>query len=194
MKAVGEKYLVDINQELGIIEGYYCRVFPIGSGLRFLPGRRYPLNRTELVRGNITDKMVRYHNTVPWLCVGDISRCILHNIYQQKYEVVTDNIMFALFKRNKLIRGGGKCFIEDEWLSFDTFIRPEVLFSMSKMEKEVFEDCMDSIMDKVIPYTLRYPHNVFNIDTETNYVFIHNLGEIGTYRYFEFVEWRAANG
>lgn len=204
MKLITEKILINIDAELTIIEGYYNRAavdLSTAGSLRFVPTMRFPVNTRTILDKKINQKLIRNSPSMPWMCVPDVKRCVLHNIYQSKNDIVYDDKIFDAFKRNRLIPNGGKGFItdngwskcNDDWLDHEYFFKDEVLLYMTDREKYLLHKCMDSIIEMILYYTNQYPNNVFDLDVETIHIFIENMGEIGTYRYFEFLEWKECN-
>lgn len=188
MNTIYEKVLIDIDKELYVIEEFYLRVSPFAKvPLRFIPTLRYPVTSKELDAEKIDKRYITNRSYRPWVCVADMRQYILHNIYQQKKDI-TSGVWFDMFVKNELLEYGGENFIDSEWEEWDKFFREAVLLCLTNNERKIFECCVNSAVNTCLQYTSRYPNNVFDIDIKTNYIFIDNLGEIGTYRYFEYLE------
>lgn len=187
MRQVYEKILIDIDPELNMLENFYMRLEQNldNIGLRFIPNKRYPLTSKDFNKLNINSKYITNKPTSPWLCVAEVKDCVVNNIYNEKKDICHPMI-FELFKRNQLLKTGGTNFIE-YWDDNLEFFRKDVYFSLTEQEQTLFNLYVDSIVRSVLDYTNRFPNNVFDLDIETNHVFIENLGEIGAYRYFEYL-------
>ena len=186
MKTLYEKILVNIDPELYILEKYYYKVWDPTVVVKFLPNKRFPATMKDL--DNAQDKINQISLTpkYPWLCVSNLKDCIIGNIYKEKLDLCTP-LMYRLFEKNGSLPDGGHQFVSNIWEGDYSFFRSDLLEQLTRDELSSFMLCVKSAVETVTSYTNRFPNNVFDLDVETNHIFIENLGEIGSYRYFEYM-------
>ena len=189
MRNVYEKVLINIDTELFTIEQFYLRVKPILPYCRFVRNRRYPVDNETLRRLNYTHNEVSPLPFMPFLCVNDIKAFILYSVYSDKLDTCSPTIK-ELFERNELLEDGGENFLDNINRYPLFYLDKTVLRSCDENERKSINRSLDSIMSVVSYYTNKYPNNVFDMNFEYAHVYIENLGEIGSYRYFEYLQRR----
>ena len=191
---VFDKVVLDIEHELLMIDSIINIYKPFPKDVFiFSKSERLPVMRSSAYSEFFYGKSNKYsaEPNLPWRCIEFVNAYLLDCIYTNKrLEDYTD------YYKNRLLPKSTVCKVfynPDESYDMDIknlFITYLEFFPTRKEEVKILETVLDSMCKKVTTYTNLYPDNIFTLDFSTINTILINGGEIGSYRYREYLQIR----
>lgn len=181
------KYHLDIEHHLYLIDTYFDMYQPIDyTYLKFLPTLRLPLDRTDEIhvkelkhyqRIGGVDQYISSQPYLPWRCVDMVKTVVLEEIY--------NNTGLEIFKVNYL-KSNFKSFVlglerEEIIYSYLGDIYLDHKKNINNILRTINSDFICPIIDQ------HSDESIWDIDYNTNFMFLVNTGNIYKYRYKELL-------
>lgn len=156
-----------------------------GENKIWLPGENTAMSKSDMLKKYNQEYISKHARGYPYhitFCITYLKDWILGSIYNDKPDPVD-------FERNRLTNKG-KNFMPNHDTIIEEYIPDEVLEYFNKdVIKEISSIC-NNILEVVRKYTDLYPKNVFDIEYLGDNLVVVNKGEIGTYRYNEYLNMK----
>lgn len=186
------KVVIDLDVELSLLETIYLNKIPnlIDPMAKiWLPTHRYP-NKYKEFKKTYADVYIEEHLSsnpyMPVFSTYGLKPWLISMIYFDK----SDN---TLFEKNVLMKNSSS-FVVDSLPEVTEYIPDEFLAYLSNKDCDEISNIQKGIYEnKIKPYTSQFPYNVFDINMDSRIIYLENKGEIGTYRYNEYIEYIKAN-
>ena len=175
---VFDRVVLDIEHELLMIDSIINIYKPFPKDVFiFSKGERFPVMKSSAYSEFFFGRGIEFVNAY-----------LLDTIYTSKrLEDYTD------YYKNRLLPKSTVCKVfYNPYESYDVdiknlFITYLEFFPTRKEEVNVLNTMLNSIVNKVLTYTNLYPNNIFTLDFSTINTILINGGEIGSYRYREYL-------
>ena len=189
---VFDKVVLDIEQELLMIDTIINIYKPFTKDVFiFSKSERFPVMKSSAYSEFFSGKSNKYsaEPTLGWRCIEFVNAYLLDRIYTNKgLEDYTD------YYKNRLLPKSIVCKVfYNPYESYDMerlFITYLEFYPTRKEEVKILKTVLDSMCKKVTTYTNLYPDNIFTFDFSTINTILINGGEIGSYRYKEYLQIR----
>lgn len=188
---VFDRVVLDLEHELLMIDSIINIYKPFPKDVFiFSKGERFPVMKSSAYSEFFFGKSNKYsaEPTLGWRCIEFVNAYLLDRIYTNKrLEDYTD------YYKNRLLPKSTVCKVfYNPYESYDIdikslFINYLEFFPTRKEEVNVLNTMLNSIVNKVLTYTNLYPNNIFTLDFSTINTILINGGEIGSYRYREYL-------
>ena len=189
---VFDKVVLDIEQELLMIDTIINIYKPFPKDVFiFSKSERFPIMKSSAYSEFFSGKSNKYsaEPSLGWRCIEFVNAYLLDRIYTNKgLEDYTD------YYKNRLLPKSTVCKVfYNPYESYDMerlFITYLEFYPTRKEEVKILKTVLDSMCKKVTTYTNLYPDNIFTFDFSTINTILINGGEIGSYRYKEYLQIR----
>ena len=191
---VFDRVVLDIEQELLMIDTIINIYKPIPKDyFIFSKGERLPVMKSSANSEFFSGESNKYvtEPILAWRCIGFVNHYLLDRIYiNKRLDDYTD------YYKNRLLPKSNVCKVFfNPYESYDInmerlFITYLEFYPTRKEEVKILKTALDSMCKKVTTYTNLYPDNIFTLDFSTINTILINGGEIGSYRYREYLQIR----
>lgn len=184
------KYLIDLETQLQMFDIIYQKYRPLDmSGFRFLPTLRFPINgvdgseieKSEIEHYSLKGKLNDSVSETPYLSFMSCNmvREALLNIIYMDTTIQTANALI----RNNIIEAS-ECFYNPKETPYEIIV--SYLGQISEVDFKRIEDLLISIYKNTLePIIGIGTKNIWDINFETNQVWLVNMGNVFEYRYKE---------
>lgn len=185
------KVILPIENELKLAEEVFDRYigYQFKGGI-WVPNERFPLDKKQMSKYK-HNYLVEHMNKgpyLPFLCIPSLKDWLLSNIYWDNNQ--NNN---PLFSKNYLMSNAVSFNVETKPI-IEEFLPDSILESnITDEELKYLESIFFKIYDKVKPYTSNYPDNVFDLELSGPIIYLVNKGEIGSFRYNEYLNYKNIN-
>lgn len=195
------KIIINTENELKLMEQYFIdhwinrsadpdiKGFYGGETKLWLPGEREPMTYSEMTKKYTPDHIEKHRSNYPYLvyfCADSLRSWLLGNIYLERRDIIE-------YIKNPLMEYSKNFLDENKRDMFVEYIADEILDYFSDEVVKKVTELGEKILKKIKPYTDSYPYNIFDIDFIGNNIILINKGEIGSYRYKEYLDYVNAN-
>lgn len=191
------KIIINTENELKLMEQYFIdhwvkrgpNMSFYGNGKLWLPNEREPITYSEMRKKYTNDYIEKHRSDYPYFacfCIDILKSWLLGNIYLERSHIIE-------YKKNPLMEYSKKFLDEYNRDMFVEYIPDEILDYFSDEVVKKVTKLGEKILKKIQPYTDSYPYNVFDIDFIGNNIILINKGEIGSYRYKEYLDYVNTN-
>lgn len=186
------KLVIDLDVELSLLDTIYLNKIPDlvdPMAKIWLPTHRYPNTRKDFKKIYADVYIEEYLSSNPYMPVFStygLKPWLLSMIYFDKPDD-------KLFEKNVLMKNS-LSFVIDSLPEVTEYIPDEYLRYLSNEDCDEIKRIQNGIYEnKIKPYTSQFPYNVFDINMDSRVIYLENKGEIGSYRYNEYLEYTRIN-